>query len=43
MTDMTEMKIVICDKPFVAKRIAHVLGADKKEDGYLSGNGYTVT
>lgn len=37
------MKVVICEKPLVAKRLACVLGADKMEDGYLTGNGYAVT
>lgn len=36
------MKVVICEKPFVAKRLACVLGADKMEDGCLTGNGYAV-
>ncbi|OUO05556.1 DNA topoisomerase III, partial [Phocaeicola dorei] len=27
------MKVVICEKPLVAKRLARVLGADKMEDG----------
>lgn len=37
------MKTVICDKPFVAKKLARILGADKMEDGYFTGNGYAVT
>ena len=37
------MKVVICEKPIVAKRLARVLGADKMEDGYHTGNGYAVT
>ena len=37
------MKVVICEKPIVVKRLARVLGADKMEDGYLTGNGYAVT
>ena len=37
------MKVVICEKPLVAKRLARVLGADKMEDGDLTGNGYAVT
>lgn len=37
------MKVVICEKPLVAKRLARILGADKMEDGYLIGNGYAVT
>lgn len=37
------MKLVIAEKPSVAKSIAKVLGADKNEDGYLEGNGYVVS
>lgn len=36
-------KLVIAEKPSVAKNIAKVLGADKNEDGYLEGNGYVVS
>lgn len=34
---------VLAEKPSVARDIAHVLGADKKGDGFLHGNGYVVT
>ena len=37
------MKLVIAEKPSVARSIAEVLGAGQKEDGYLSGNGYLVS
>lgn len=37
------MKVVIAEKPSVAREIAAVLGATTKEDGCLSGNGYKVT
>lgn len=37
------MKLVIAEKPSVARSIGEVLGADIKEDGYLSGNGYLVS
>jgi DNA topoisomerase-3 len=37
------MKVVIAEKPSVAKSIAAVIGADKSADGYISGNGYYVT
>lgn len=37
------MKLVIAEKPSVANSIADVLGADKKSDGYRSGNGYIVS
>ena len=33
-------KLVIAEKPSVAQSIAKVIGADKREDGYLEGNGY---
>lgn len=36
-------KVVIAEKPSVAREIAMVLGASNKEDGYLHGNGYAVT
>ncbi len=35
--------LIIAEKPSVARDIAKVLGARSKGDGYLSGNGYTVT
>lgn len=31
------IKLVIADKPSVAQSIAKVIGADKREDGYLEG------
>ena len=31
-------KLVIAEKPSVAPSIAKVIGADKREDGYLEGN-----
>ena len=34
---------VLAEKPSVARDIAHVLGADKRGEGYLQGNGYVVT
>ena len=37
------MKVVIEEKPSVAREIAVVLGATEKKDGYLTGNGYHVT
>ena len=36
-------KLVIAEKPSVAQSIAKVIGADKREDGYLEGNGYIVS
>ena len=37
------MIVCIAEKPSVAREIAAVLGATKKMDGYLEGNGYQVT
>ena len=37
------MKLVIAEKPSVARDIANVLGAVQKRNGYLEGNGYLVT
>lgn len=33
------MKLVIAKKPSVAKPLAKVIGADKRQDGYLEGDG----
>ncbi|MDO9536448.1 MAG: DNA topoisomerase 3 [Bacillota bacterium] len=35
--------MVVTEKPSVARDIASVIGADKKEFGYYSGNGYLVS
>ena len=40
---MTHHKLVIAEKPSVAQSIAAVLGATKRNDGYLSGGGYLVS
>ena len=37
------MKLVLAEKPSVAQSIAKVLGASKREEGYLEGNGYIVS
>ncbi|WP_432221889.1 DNA topoisomerase [Flavobacterium sp. TMP13] len=37
------MKVVIAEKPSVAREIAILLGATEKKEGYLTGNGYQVT
>ncbi|MFY9224121.1 MAG: DNA topoisomerase 3 [Blastocatellia bacterium] len=37
------MKLVIAEKPSVAKEIATVLGANIRKDGYFEGNGYLVS
>ena len=36
-------KLVIAEKPSVAQSIAALLGAKKRNDGYLEGNGYLVS
>ncbi len=36
-------KLVVTEKPSVAKSIAEVIGADKREDGYLEGDEYVVS
>ena len=35
--------LVIAEKPSVARSIAAVIGAEKKQDGYMEGNGYLVS
>lgn len=37
------MKVIIAEKPSVAKGIAKVVGACASRDGYIEGNGYRVT
>ena len=37
------MKVCIAEKPSVARDIAEILGAKKRKDGYIEGNGYQVT
>jgi len=37
------MKVVLAEKPSVARDIASVLGANTKRDGYFEGNGWAVT
>ena len=37
------MKTIIAEKSSVAKEIAHIVGAYKREEGYMQGNGYYVT
>ena len=40
---MYKHKLVIAEKPSVARAIAAVIGADQKRDGYLEGGGYLVS
>lgn len=37
------MYLVLGEKPSVAQALAKVLGADKRKDGYLEGNGWIVS
>ena len=37
------MKLVIAEKPSVAQSLARVIGANKRQDGYLEGSGYLVS
>lgn len=37
------MKLVLAEKPSVAQSIAKVIGATRRNDGYLEGNGYIVS
>ena len=37
------MIVCITEKPNVARDIAAILGADRKENGFFEGNGYRVT
>ncbi len=37
------MKVVIAEKPSVARDLARVMGAKQVENGYISGNGYAFT
>ena len=40
---MSNYRLVVCEKPSVAKSIAAVLDAKKREDGFLMGNGFIVS
>ena len=40
---MSKQILVIAEKPSVSQSIAKVLGAYKRNDGYLEGNGYIVS
>lgn len=37
------MRLVITEKPSVARSIAEVIGANKRQDGYLEGNAIQTT
>ena len=37
------MNVIVAEKPSVARDLARVLGATRREDGAISGNGWTIT
>ncbi len=37
------MKAILAEKPSVAREIARIVGATKKQEGYMEGNNYLVT
>ena len=37
------MKVIIAEKPSVAREIARVVRATNKKNGYIEGGGYAVT
>jgi len=37
------MKVILAEKPSVARELAQSLGCNSRRDGYLEGNGYQVT
>ncbi len=37
------MKVILCEKPSVARDIARVLNANQRQDGYFEGGGYQIT
>lgn len=37
------MKLVVCEKPSVAKAIASALGVTSRADGFYEGNGLIVS
>ena len=43
MKGLEKMKLVIAEKPSVARAIYPVLGATSKKNGYMEGNGYIVS
>ena len=43
MMNTTCYRLVVCEKPSVARSIAAVLGARARGDGFLSGGGYLVS
>ena len=43
MMNTTCYRLVVCEKPSVARSIAAVLGARERGDGFLSGGGYLVS
>ncbi|MGR8940545.1 MAG: DNA topoisomerase 3 [Gammaproteobacteria bacterium] len=42
MRESAAMKVVLTEKPSVARDIARCLGVNQRRDGYLEGNGYQI-
>lgn len=40
---MAPMRVVVAEKPSVARDLARILGATSKQDGFLEGNGLRIT
>lgn len=40
---MTQHKLIIAEKPSVARELSKIVGANKKQDGYYEGGGYLVS
>lgn len=40
---MNQNKLILAEKPSVARSIAAIVGATEKKDGYITGNGYIVS
>ena len=43
MSTDSSMKVVVAEKPSVARELARILGAKVRREGWLEGNGYQVT
>lgn len=37
------MRLVVCEKPSVARAVSNVIGAKTRRDGYMEGSGYIVS
>src|SRR5437867_3895308 len=43
LREVASMKVVLAEKPSVARELASFLGAGARRDGYFEGRGYQVT